>query len=67
MVLPTLLCRYETFVSHSKRRGLRVFGSRMLREVFGPKTEEVTEDGKFSDEEFNFCSAPKIVRSLVAQ
>jgi hypothetical protein len=46
-----------------EERGLRVFGNRMFRRVFGPKRDEVTgEWRKLQNEKFNdqYCS-PNIV------
>jgi hypothetical protein len=39
--------RCETWVSDIKGRNRpRVFENRVLRRIFGPKTDEVTEDGE---------------------
>ena len=47
-------------------RGLREFGNRVLRRIFGPKRDEVTgEWRKLNNEELNdlYCS-PNIVRVI---
>ena len=47
-----------------EERRLRVFESRVLRIIFGPKTDEVTGDWiKLHNEEFNgLYSSPNIIR-----
>jgi hypothetical protein len=45
---------------------LRVFENRVLREIFGPKRDEVTEDWrKLRNEELhNLYSSPSIIRMI---
>jgi len=49
-----------------EERRLRVFENRVLRRVFGPKSDEVTgEWRKLHDEDLNdLCSLPNIVRMV---
>jgi hypothetical protein len=44
---------------------LRVFENRVLRRIFGPKTDEVTGGWKKLHEELhNLCSSPDIIRMV---
>jgi len=65
IILPVVLYGCETWsLTLREERRLRVFENRVLREVFGPKMDEVT--GKWRNphnEELNdLCSLPNIVR-----
>jgi hypothetical protein len=43
IILPVVLCGYETWLlTLREERRLRVFENRVLRRVFGPKSDEVT-------------------------
>jgi hypothetical protein len=65
IILPVLLYGCETWslILREERR-LRVFENRMLRRIFGPKSDEVTgEWRKLHNEEFSdLYSLPSIVR-----
>jgi hypothetical protein len=45
---------------------LRVFGNRVLRGIFGPKTDEVTGGWRqlHNEELHNFYSSPSIIRMI---
>jgi hypothetical protein len=62
IVLPVVLYGCETWSLSLSR--LRVFENRVLRRVFGPKRDEVTEEWrKLHNEELNdLYSLPNIVR-----
>ena len=48
-----------------EEHGLRVFGNRVLRRIFGPKRDEVTgEWRKLHNKELNDLNSPNIVREL---
>jgi hypothetical protein len=43
LILPLVLCGCETWsVTLREEHGLRVYDNRVLRRIFGPKTDEVT-------------------------
>jgi len=45
LILPLLLLRCETlFLASRYERRLRVFDNRVLRRIFGPKSDEVTQE-----------------------
>ena len=47
IIMPLVLYRCETWsLTLREKRRLRVFENRVLRRVFGPKRDEVTEKGK---------------------
>jgi len=49
IILPVVLFGCETWsLSLKEERRLRVFENRVLRRIFGPKTDEVTESGENS-------------------
>jgi len=67
IILPVVLygCETRSLTLREERR-LRVFENRVLRRVFGPKRDEVTEKWrKLHNEELNdvYCS-PNIVRVI---
>ena len=67
MTLPFYLCKVKKFtwsLTLREERRLRVFESRVLRRVFGPKRHEVTGEGrKLHNEELSdLYSLPNIVR-----
>ena len=65
IILPIVLYGFETWsLTLREERRLRVFETRMLRRVFGPKRDEVTgEWRKFHNEELSdLFSLPNIVR-----
>jgi hypothetical protein len=49
-----------------EERRLRVFESRVLRRVFGPKRDEVTEEWRklHNEELIDLCCSPNIVRMI---
>ena len=67
IILPVVLYGCETWsLTLSEERGLRVFGNRVLRRIFGPKKDDVTgEWRKLHNDEFKdlYCS-PNIVRGI---
>ena len=47
IILPVLLYGSETWsLTFRKERRLKVFENRVLRRIFGPKRDEVTENGE---------------------
>jgi hypothetical protein len=47
IILPVVLYGYETWsLTLREERRLRVFENRVLRRIFGPKRDEVTEERK---------------------
>ena len=65
MILPVVLYGYETWsLTLREERRLRVFENRVLRRLFGPKGDEVTEERrKLHKEELrDLYSLPNIVR-----
>jgi len=47
IILPIVLCGCETWsLTLREKRRLRVFENGMLRRIFGPKKDEVTEESK---------------------
>ena len=60
MILPVVLYGCETLsLTLREERRLRVFENRVLRRIFGPKRDEVTEEWrKLHNEELNdlYCS-----------
>ena len=70
IILSVVLYRCETWslILREERR-LKVFENRVLRRIFGPKTDEVTgECRKPHNEELNdlYCS-PTIVRVIISR
>jgi hypothetical protein len=67
IILLVVLYGCETWpLGLNEERGLRVFGNWVLRRIFGPKRDEVTEEWrKLHNEELNdlYCS-PSIVRVI---
>jgi len=67
IILPVVLYGCETWsLTLREERRLKVFENRVLRRVFGPKRDEVTEEWrKLHNEELNdlYCS-PNIVREI---
>ena len=67
IILPVVLYGCETLsLTLREERRLRVFENRVLRRIFGPERDEVTEDWrKLHNEELNdlYCSS-NIVREI---
>jgi hypothetical protein len=67
IILPVVLYRCETWsLTLRKEHRLRVFESRVIRRIFGPKRSEVTvEFRKLHNEEFHILySSPNIIRQI---
>ena len=65
IILPVALYGCETWsLTLREEGGLRMFENRVLRRIFGPKWDEVTEEWrKLHNEELNdLYSSPNIVR-----
>jgi hypothetical protein len=56
IILPVVLYGCETWsLTLREERGLRAFENRVLRRIFGPKRDEVTEEWrKLHNEELNY-------------
>jgi len=56
MILPLVLYGCETWsLTLGEERKLRVYETRVLRRIFGPKRDEITgEWGKIRNEELNY-------------
>jgi hypothetical protein len=63
IILPFVLHGCETLsVTLREENGLRVFENRVLRRIFGPKTDEVTgECRKLQNWEFHSCTENQIL------
>jgi hypothetical protein len=64
IILPVVLYRCETWsLTLRKKRRLKVFENIVLRRIFGPKRDEVTEEWrKLHNEEFHdLCSSSNII------
>jgi hypothetical protein len=67
IILPVVLYGYETWsLTLREEYILRVFEKRVLRKIFGPKRDEVTEDWRRSNnwELHNLYSSPDIIRQI---
>jgi hypothetical protein len=67
IILPVVLYGYETWsLRLREEQRLRVFESRVLRRIFGPKRDEVTvEWRRLHNEELNYLySSPNIIRVI---
>jgi hypothetical protein len=67
IILPVVLYWYETWsLSLREEHRLRVFENRVLRRIFGPKTDEMTGEWRTRhNEEFNdFYSLPSTIRII---
>jgi hypothetical protein len=69
VILPVVLYGCETLsLTVREEQRLRAFENRVLRKVFGPKSEE---DGSWrklhNDELHGLCSSPNIVRMIKAR
>jgi hypothetical protein len=69
VILPVVLYGCETWsltMGRGGKRWLRVFESRLLRRIFGPKRVELTREWrKLHNEELNdLCSSPNIVQVI---
>jgi hypothetical protein len=66
-VLPAVLYGCETWsLTLREEHRLRVFENRVLRRIFGPKTDEVTGDWRklHNEELHNLYSSPNIIRMI---
>jgi hypothetical protein len=67
IILPVVLYGCETWsvICRAEHR-LRVFENRVLREIFGPKRDEVTGEWRklHSGELHNLCSSSDIIRQI---
>ena len=66
IIVPVVLYGCETWsLTLREERRLRVFENRVLRRIFGSKTDEVTgEWRKLHNEEFNDLYSPNIIRAI---
>jgi hypothetical protein len=67
IILPFVLCGFETWsLTLREEHRLRVFENRVLRRIFGPKRDEVTEEWRklHSGELHNLYSSPDIIRQI---
>jgi hypothetical protein len=67
IILPVVLYGCETWsLTLREEHRLRVFEKRVLRRIFGPKRDDVTEEwGKLHNEDFHIlCSSPNIIRQI---
>jgi hypothetical protein len=67
IILPVVLYGCETwFLTLRKEHRLRVFETRVLRIIFGPKRDEVTGEWRklYNEELHNLYSSPDIIRQL---
>jgi hypothetical protein len=67
VILPVVLYQGETgSLTLRKERRVRVFVNRVLRRIFGPKKDEVTEEWRKlrSGEFHNLYSPPNIIRQI---
>jgi hypothetical protein len=63
MILPVVLCGCETWsLTLREEHRLRVFENRVLRRIFGPKRDEVTEEGRKLNN--GVYSSPDIIRQI---
>jgi hypothetical protein len=67
IILPVVLCECEAWsLAMREEHRLRVFENRVLRRIFGPKTDEVTGEWRelHSGELHNLYSSPDIIREI---
>jgi len=66
IILPVVLYGRETWSRKLREeRMLRVFDSRVLRKIFGPKRDEVTGEWRtLHSEEIDLGSSPNIIRVI---
>jgi hypothetical protein len=67
IILPVVLYGCETWsLTLREEHSLRVFENRVLRRIFGPKRDEVTEEWRklHSGELHNLYSSPDIIRQI---
>ena len=65
--MPVVLYGCETWsLTSREERGLRVFGNRVLRRIFGPKRDEVKGEWRklHNEEHHSLYSSPNIVRVI---
>jgi hypothetical protein len=68
-VVPVVLYGCETWsLTLREEHRLRVFENRVLRRIFGPKSDEVTGEWRklHSEELYNLYSSPDIIRQVKA-
>jgi hypothetical protein len=67
IILPVVLYGCETWsLTLRKEHKLRVFENRVLRRIFGPKRDGVTEGWRklYNEELYNLYSSPNIIRII---
>jgi hypothetical protein len=67
IILQFVLCGYQTWsLRLREERSLRVFENMVLRRIFGPKRDEVTEDWRkvHNEEPNDLYSSPNIVQLI---
>jgi hypothetical protein len=70
IVLPLVLYGFQTWsLTWREERRQMVFENRVLRRIFGPKRDEVTDEWrKLHNEELNdVCSSPSIVQVIISR
>jgi hypothetical protein len=70
IILPVVLFGCETWsLTLREEHRLRVFENRVLRRIFGPKRDHVTEDLKklHNEELHNLYSSPNIIRMITSR
>jgi hypothetical protein len=67
IILPVVLYGYETWsLMLREEHRLRVFENRVVRRIFGPKRDDVTEEWRklHNEELHNLYSSPNIIRQI---
>jgi hypothetical protein len=67
LILPLAFCGFETWsIKLREEYRLRVFENRVLRRIFGPKRDEVTEEWRrlHNEELYALYCSPNIIRVI---
>ena len=66
IILSVLCYGFRTLcVTLREKRRLRVFENRVLRRIFGPQKDDVTEEWRMHD--YDLCPSPNIIRVIKSQ